>query len=277
MKKFFAVLFFLVLLASPLFALSIPERPEAHVNDYAGILSEGARREIEATLEDFEKTTSNQVVVAIFQSLDGQNIEDFSIRLADQWKIGTKEKDNGVILLIFKEDRAVRIEAGYGLEGALPDAVAHQIIRNEIVPAFREGRFDDGVKNAVAAIIRATRGEYKASDSGASVSEKGRRYGPLVYLAAVTFYLLPVVCYLVVIGLSVVAFGFPMGLPLGIFAALILFFVRKMLSLPVGQTISSGRGTGFWGGGFSGGGFSGGGFGGGGGGSFGGGGASGRW
>ena len=147
---------------SPLYALSVPERPAARVNDYAALLSPAARADIENTLAEFEKSTSNQVVVAIFHGLEGGSLEDFSIRLADQWKIGDRQKDNGVILLIFKEDRQVRIEVGYGLEGALPDAVAHQIIRNEIVPAFRDGRFDEGVKNAVAGIIAATRGEYKA-------------------------------------------------------------------------------------------------------------------
>ncbi|MBI2095053.1 MAG: TPM domain-containing protein [Candidatus Omnitrophica bacterium] len=270
------LLLFLAAVATPLYALSVPERPEARVNDYAGLLSAAARAEVEDTLAEFEKSTSNQAVVAIFPGLEGQSLEDFSIRLADRWKIGDRKKDNGVILLIFKEDRRVRIEVGYGLEGALPDALAHRIIQNEIVPAFREGRFDDGVKNAVAGIIRATRGEYAAAGGEDPLAGKGRDYGPYVFLAVVFFYLLPLLSYLLVFVLLVGALGFPAGLLAGVAAVFALVFLRRLLFSPSGQTLS-GRGGGYFGGGFGGGGFSGGGFGGGGGGGFGGGGAGGRW
>src|SRR3990167_213232 len=156
MRRFFSAFstFFFVCAAAS--ALEIPERPGSYVNDYASLLSPGVRQTLEARLEAFERETSNQLVVAVFQSLEGASLEDFSVRLAEKWKVGTKDRDNGVILLIFKEDRAVRIEVGYGLEGALPDAVAKLIIENEIVPRFRQGKFDEGIEGAIDAILSAT-------------------------------------------------------------------------------------------------------------------------
>ncbi len=274
MKKLF-IFWVGICFAVPALALSIPEKPQSYVNDYSGLLSVEARGRIERTLATFEKETSNQVVVAIFQSLEGGSLEDFAIRLAEKWKPGQKDKDNGVILLIFKEDRAVRIEVGYGLEGALPDAVANQIIYNEIVPAFRSGNFDGGVESAVSAIIHATRGEYKAGPS----QEQMQKYSPLVFAAMVLYFLFPIVCYLFIVGAATAILGFPLGLVVGLIAASVFALLRQFFMTPlVGRTLSGHRrGHGFWGGS---GGWGGGGFGGGfsgGGGSFGGGGASGRW
>jgi uncharacterized protein len=257
------------------FALTIPDKPQAYVNDYIGLLSAEARGRIERTLAEFERETSNQVVVAIFRSLEGGSLEDFSIRLAEKWKPGQKDKDNGIILLIFKEDRAVRIEVGYGLEGALPDAVANQIIYNELVPAFRAGNFDGGVENAVSAILQATRGEYKAGPS----QDQMQQYSPWVFAAMVLYFLFPILCYLFIVGAATAILGFPLGLVVGLIAASALALLRQFFMMPfVGSTLSGHRrGHGPWGGS---GGWSGGGFGGGfsgGGGSFGGGGASGRW
>jgi uncharacterized protein len=127
--------------------------PTARVNDYAGILAPADRERLEARIGDRERTTGAQVAVAIFPSLDGENLEDFSIRLADRWRVGQKGLDNGVIILVFAKDRKVRLEVGYGLEGAIPDAVAGQIIRDSIAPAFREGRYAAGLEAAVDAIF----------------------------------------------------------------------------------------------------------------------------
>lgn len=104
-------------------------------------------------------------MVATFPGLEGESLEDYSIRLAEAWKPGQKGKDNGVILLIFKEERAVRIEVGYGLEGVLTDAAAKLIIENEIIPSFRQGNFDEGVERGARAILAATQGEYEAPPS----------------------------------------------------------------------------------------------------------------
>ncbi len=263
----------LMLWAPAASALSVPEKPQGYVNDYAGLLSSSARNQLEQTLSDLDRQTSNQIFVAIFPSLEGGSIEDFSIKLFDQWKPGTAKHDNGVLLVIFPNDRQVRIEVGYGLEGALPDALAGQIIRSEIVPAFREQRYDDGVRAAVSAIAQATRGEYKASTTESE--DPFKRWAPYAYLALIFYLAVPILCYLLILGLGF-AIGGAAGFLVALFLVMLLAALRKAFS--TGQTFSGG--SGFWGGGssggFGGGGF-GGGFGGGGGGMGGGGGASGRW
>ena len=215
-------------------------------------------------------------MVAIFDSLEGGSLEDFSIHLAEKWKVGQKDKSNGVILLIFKSDRKVRIEVGYGLEGALPDVIANQIIQNEIVPNFRAGNYDAGVERAVASILQATKGEYKAAP--VNHDEKIKSKGSLFMAAAITYFFAPLVCYFLVAVLCSIFLGFPAGLIAAIAIILVLAGLRAaVFSSSFGSTYA-GRGGGYWGGGFGRGGFSGGGgFGGGGGGGFGGGGSSGSW
>jgi uncharacterized protein len=263
----------------PAYALSIPEKPQNYVNDYAGILSENAKAELESRLFGFEKETSNQVVVATFQSLEGEVLEDFSIRLAEKWKIGQAKNDNGVILLIFKEDRAVRIEVGYGLEGALPDALCAQIIRQVIVPAFRQGDFDGGVRKAVEAIILATKGEYQAGSSEIRIEAWVQKYKVLIFFAVVFYLIFSIATYFIIFFLCVQTLGPAQG---GIVAMVIIVSLEVLKQfLPsffLDERFSRRGGRG--GGGFSsgsGGSSGGGGFGGGGGGSFGGGGGSGRW
>jgi uncharacterized protein len=149
-------------------ALQILERPDGRVTDQTGTLTSGQIAGLERKLADFEKETTNQVVVALLPSLQGESLEDYSIRLAEKWKIGQQGKSNGVILLIFKDDRRIRIEVGYGLEGALPDALSGTIIRDEIAPNFKGGHFFEGIQAGVDAIMAATKGEYKASRHGSN-------------------------------------------------------------------------------------------------------------
>ena len=166
MKRRIAVLlFFLGIVASflPSVARALPVPPlNAHINDYAHMISERAAGELERELAELEKTDSTQVVVLTIPGLEGENVEDFSIKVAEAWKIGSKGVDNGVILLIVRDDRKVRIEVGRGLEGKLTDLVSGRIIRNSIIPRFKAGDFDGGVKAGVGAIVEAARGEYRA-------------------------------------------------------------------------------------------------------------------
>jgi uncharacterized protein len=196
------------------------------------------------------------VAVAIFPSLEGESLEDFSIRLAQQWRLGQKGLDNGVILLAFLDDRKLRIEVGYGLEGRLTDAQASSIIRNEIAPRFREQRYAAGIEAGLDAIFKAIAGEYRAP------ARATPRVDPTT---AVLLAFLGVIAFIVVVNVftrsarrssRVVRRGYTAG--------------------PGGWYIG---GPGWGGGGFSsGGGFgSGGGSFSGGGGSFGGGGSSGSW
>ncbi len=143
-------------------SLQIPDKALAYVNDYAGLLNAGEKLELEQRLKSFEDETSNQVLLVTFPSLEGDNIEDVSMRLAEKWKVGQKSRDNGVILLISKNDRKLRIEVGYGLEGVLTDATSRSIISNEITPAFKKGDYWTGISSGISAIFLATKGEYDA-------------------------------------------------------------------------------------------------------------------
>jgi uncharacterized protein len=151
----------LVLAALAAAALKVPPPPDQRVNDYGGALSAAERARLEQKLIDRERGSSNQVVVAIFRSLEGESLEDFSIRLAQAWRIGRKGLDNGVIFLVFVDDRKMRIEVGYGLEANLTDAIASSIIRDVVAPRFREGRLADGIAAGLDAIDRAIEGTYQ--------------------------------------------------------------------------------------------------------------------
>ena len=122
------------------------------MNDYAQLLSADAHRRLESRLAEREQATGAQMVLAIFPSLEGESLEDFSIRLAQQWRVGQKGLDNGVILLLFVKERRVRLEVGYGLEPVVTDAVSAQIIREAIAPRFREQRYAAGLEAAVEAV-----------------------------------------------------------------------------------------------------------------------------
>ena len=129
------------------------------VNDLAGILSEDAEIRLEAALEALERQTGSQVAVLTVPSMEGDSIEDFAIRVVETWKLGREGIDDGVLLLIARDDRLVRIEVGYGLEGALTDAQSRRIIAELMTPHFRSGDFDTGVESATDAIAAAVRGE----------------------------------------------------------------------------------------------------------------------
>jgi uncharacterized protein len=144
-------------------ALPIPKAPGGRVNDYAGVLSPEDRARLEDKLRAREQGSSNQVVVAIFRSLQGESLEDYSIRLAQAWRIGQKGLDNGVIFLVFTEDRKMRLEVGYGLESKLTDAISGQILRQTVAPRFREGKVADGIAAGLDAIDQAIAGTYKGA------------------------------------------------------------------------------------------------------------------
>jgi uncharacterized protein len=152
-----------LLLATLQFEVASAEFPAyaGPVTDEANILSTSVERELVSVLENHELQTSNQVVVATVKSLDGRDISEYGVELGRHWQIGQEGRDNGVILLVAPNDRKVRIEVGYGLEGALPDAIAANIIHRVILPRFREGSFKSGIREGVAAILDAIKGEYE--------------------------------------------------------------------------------------------------------------------
>ncbi|MDZ7290992.1 MAG: TPM domain-containing protein [candidate division KSB1 bacterium] len=143
------------------------------VNDYAGMLAPATITELENLLKAHEDSTSNQVVVLTMTSLQGEVLEEYSMKVVETWKLGQKDKDNGVLLLVVRDDRKIRIEVGDGLEGDLPDILCGRIIRNEIVPRFRDGDYEGGIRAGVNAIIAAIAGSYRAGDDSSSSSSPG--------------------------------------------------------------------------------------------------------
>ncbi len=160
------------LLVALLFSLTtfaqkaVPELWNVRVHDEAHVLSQEKIDQLEKQLAHYEDSTSNQIAILIIPSLEGEVLEDYSLRVAEKWKLGQKDKDNGVLLLIAVDDHKMRIEVGHGLEGVLTDALCNRIIRNEMAPAFRRADFDGGVAAAINGITAAIGGEYTAGDSG---------------------------------------------------------------------------------------------------------------
>ncbi len=237
-----------------------PPRPNPPrlVNDLAGMMTPDEQARLEAKLLDYEQSSSTQITVVTVKSLGSYEIAQYAVELGNRWGVGQKGKDNGAVILASMNDRAVNISSGYGLEGTLTDIKSGQIIRNEIVPEFKNGNFYAGFDRAADAIIAVTKGEYQA-DKKKERKRDGVSTGGAIAIILIIYF--------------------------------IIWLMNKFRG-GGGGSYMSGRGHRNWGGGpWIGGGFggfggggsswgggsSGGGFGGFGGGSFGGGGASGRW
>ena len=162
MKRLLTPLTFLFLLL-PLqaSALNVPKL-QGYVNDYANMISRSTRAQLEEELKSYEQSDSTQLVILTLSSLEGETVEDYSIKVVEAWKLGQARKDNGILFLVSKDDRQMRIEVGRGLEGRLTDLVAGRIIDLVVKPRFKRGDFDGGVTAGVASLIDATRGEFKS-------------------------------------------------------------------------------------------------------------------
>lgn len=246
----------LTLIFSLLFSISvvaqiekvIPSKPVPSklVNDFTNTLTQFQVDALESKLVAYDDRTSNQIAVVLLSTTGDYTIDEVALEIGRRWEVGNENINNGIVLLVAKDDRKVRIEVGYGLEGAIPDITAKNIIDNYIVPNFKNDNYYRGVDEGVDAIIKAAAGEYKAPDNYGSKSKKG-------------FKAIPFIVVIIVILILVISGGAGGGT-----------YVSR-------GGFGGWRGGGWSGGGWSGGGSSGGGFGGFGGGSFGGGGASGSW
>lgn len=225
------------------------------VNDYANILTSDQQQALENKLVRFDDSTSTQIAVVIVPRLDGMDVADAATELGRSWKVGGKENNNGVILLISVDDRKLNISPGYGLEKVLPDLTTQQIIQQVIVPNFKGNDYYRGIDEGTDAIIRASRGEYKVERKSA----KGNAPGGKLFL----------IIFIIIIVLIFSSRGGGGG---GSFMSR-----RGVGPFILGSLLGGGGRGGGFGGGFGGGGGGGGGFGGFGGGSFGGGGSSGSW
>jgi uncharacterized protein len=227
------------------------------VTDQAGLLTAAEARALSDRLSSYADTTSTQIVVVTLPSLEGASASEYAIELGRRWEVGQQGQDNGVVILVSRDDREVFIATGYGLEGAITDLQAGRIVRNVITPAFRQGHFYAGLSSAVDELILAARGEFQASDQARSAGDGLDLATMFVLLIIVSFFL------------SAMRSGGGRG-PGG----------KRIKGRRYGPAPLVILGPGSFGrGGFGGGGFGGGGFGGfsGGGGGFGGGGAGGRW
>ena len=153
----------------------IPPVPAAYFNDYANVVSSATAAQLNQTLENFERQTSEQIVVAIFPKMQSDSsVEDYTVRVARSWQVGQKDKNNGAVLFVFVQDHKMFLQVGYGLEGVLPDALCKRIIDEQISPRFRAGDFDGGLTAGVQSILAATKGEYKGN--GATIADRQRRF-----------------------------------------------------------------------------------------------------
>lgn len=171
----------------------IPSKPNPPrlVNDYTRTLTEEQRQYLENKLVAYDDTTSNQVAIVIIPTLDGNSLEDAGLKILRDWGIGGQAgSDNGILILIVKNDRKVRIEVGYGLEGAVSDLTASSIIENEITPNFREGNYYRGLDAAVDAIIKAAHGKYTAPANYSKKKDKGISIGKIIFLLIIIWILL---------------------------------------------------------------------------------------
>jgi uncharacterized protein len=172
----------------------IPPSPPRYFNDYANIVPASSANQFNAKLEDFERTTGNQVVVAIYPKMESDSsIDDYTVRVARDWKVGQKLKNNGIVLFVFIQNRQMFIQVGYGLEGALPDALCKQITEYEIKPRFKTGDYAGGLSAGINAILDATKGEYKGT--GRTVADAKARHSQgiprwVIVLIIIAFLLL---------------------------------------------------------------------------------------
>lgn len=258
---------------------------KARVTDLTATLGGDQAASLEAELAQFERQRGSQIAILLVPTTQPETIEAYSIRVAEAWKLGRKGIDDGILILVAKDDRKLRIEVGRGLEGAVPDAVAKRIVAEVIGPRFKEGDFHGGLRAGVAKLQSAMAGEALPPPKSASQSRSGMDIETLLIVSLVIATMLGAVMGQllgrlggstvtsgVVGGLAWLVTGSAVAAPIG--AVLVFIYVLAFASTGRGGGWSSGGwsgGGGGWGGGSSGGGFSGGG------GDFGGGGASGDW
>jgi len=156
-------LFVIIALVLPFVAMGqdFPERTNRLVNDFSSTLSREEVADLNALLEDYERTSSIEIAIVLMPTLDGYPIEDYTFQLGEKWGIGKSGTDNGALILVSVEEHKLWVATGYGLEGSLPDGLVHRIIKNDIVPNFQQNNYHGGLRAGVEAIMLATKGEYQ--------------------------------------------------------------------------------------------------------------------
>lgn len=169
----------------------LPEKPTGMVNDYAGMLSGSETSRLENKLRAYRDTTTNAIVIATFESLQGYPRQEIATTLFNKWRMWEGERYNGVLILISEKDREMQIEVGYGLEGAIPDAMANRVYADILVPNFRSGTYYAGLDRATDALIDMAAGEYKGSpDIQNSFSDLDIPIDLIIFFAILIFFLI---------------------------------------------------------------------------------------
>jgi uncharacterized protein len=182
-QPFLATIVFFFLAAGLAWGLDVPPL-RGRVNDYAGVMSQEQARAMESQLARFEQDTGHQVAVLTIPTLEGEDIEGFSIRVAENWKVGKKGFDNGVILVVAIKDRRLRLEVGYGLEGVLPDAIAKTIISDYIVPGFRAQNYAGGIIAGIDAVLKVIKKEPLPEAARKKGGDQGSELNSIVMFAS---------------------------------------------------------------------------------------------
>ena len=185
-NKYFVSILLSLFFASSIFALSVPNLTSPIV-DNANLISDGVEQNINNQLEDLSDSTGIQLAVLTIPTLEGEVLESYSMKVAETWKLGSAEKDTGVLLLIALEERSIRIEVGYGLEGVLTDTKCGLIIRNVIAPEFRNGNYQAGIVNAVNNMVGLVKGD-ESLVSKRVLNESSGDSGAFIFMGVVLLY-----------------------------------------------------------------------------------------
>lgn len=293
--KYFSIVFLgimtvFALQSTHVSAFDVPPVPsDIPIVDQTNTLTADQKNQLSTVIATERAASGNQIAVLIVPSLKGEPIESYSIKVAREWGIGENERNNGVLLLVALQDRQLRIEVGYGLEGALPDAQAARIIRDDITPHFRQDRYYEGIAAGVDAIIASIHNEYVAQDPSSPLDAESLASFPLAMLLIFPIWIASILARTKSWWAGGVIGGLIAGLAGWILSSALLLIIAAVLLVPLGllfdwavsknyrKHVASGGSPSWWAGGSHLGGGHSGGFGGFGGGGFGGGGASGRW
>lgn len=285
---FFAAVPFFV--PNSAFAYTSPGKPSGFVNDFANVIPADQKASLESVLTDFRKQSGDEIAVVTIPSLGDETVETYAVKLFEEWGIGQKGKDNGVLLLVAVNDKKIRIEVGYGLEQYLTDAQSASIIKNILTPAFKQGNYGQGISDAAATMIAVLKGDPSAVPADTDNSDSSNSAGNwFIFIFLIPLWLASILGRTkswwlggVLGAIGGIVIGFIFGFIFwGIIAIPVLAVIGLIFDFIVSKAYSSrvSRGVSipWWIGGGRGGGFGGGGFGGFGGGRSGGGGASGGW
>lgn len=180
---------------SSLAAEILPSKPEGYFNDYANVVDRATALQLNEQLAQFERETSTQLLVAVYQTMQSESsVDDYTQRIAQTWGVGQKDRNNGAVLFVFVQNHQMFIQTGYGLEGVLPDATCFDITRNVIAPHFKQGDYPAGLRAGITAMMQAVKGEYqgtgKTRRESAGQNGAGKfPIGLIIFLVIIAFFI----------------------------------------------------------------------------------------